>query len=39
MKWFHAQPDTIQAAVLGRYPSDYQGDIAKLILRRMAGEA
>jgi hypothetical protein len=39
MKWFHAQPDTIQAAVLGRYPSDYPGDIAKLILRRMAGEA
>jgi hypothetical protein len=38
MKWFHAQPDTIQAAILERYPAGYEADIAKLILRRMAGE-
>ena len=37
MKWFQSQPDTIQAAVLGRYPSGYEEDIAKMILRRMAG--
>ena len=39
MKWFHAQPDTIQAAVLGRYPAGHETDIARLILRRMAGQA
>ena len=36
MKWFNAQPDEIQAAVLHRYPVAYEADIAKLILRRMA---
>ena len=39
VKWFHAQPDAIQAAVLGRYPKEFEQDIAKLILRRMAGES
>ena len=39
MKWFHAQPDTIQAAVLGRYPAEHEAEIARLILRRMAENA
>jgi hypothetical protein len=36
MEWFAAQPELIQAAVLGRYPKEIQVDIAKLILQRMA---
>ena len=36
--WFSEQPDLIQAAVLGHYPSDIEHDVAKLILRKMAGE-
>jgi hypothetical protein len=39
VKWFNAQPDSLQAAVLGRYPEKYEADIAKLILRRMADKA
>ena len=39
VKWFNAQPDSIQGAILGRYPKDVEPDIAKLILRRIAGEA
>jgi hypothetical protein len=36
VQWFAAQPETIQAAVLGRYPVDIAPDIAKLLLERMA---
>jgi hypothetical protein len=36
--WFAAQPDLIQAAVLGRYPREIEQDVARLILKRMAGE-
>jgi|tagenome__1003787_1003787.scaffolds.fasta_scaffold17786300_1 hypothetical protein len=36
--WFAAQPELIQAAVLGRYPKEIEQDCAKLILQRMAGE-
>jgi hypothetical protein len=39
VEWFNGQPDAVQAAVLGRYPEDFEADIAKLILRRMAGQA
>ena len=39
VKWFNAQPDSLQAAILRRYPEVYEADIAKLILRRMAGES
>jgi methyl coenzyme M reductase beta subunit len=38
VEWFTAQPEIIQAAVLGRYPKSVEEDVAKLILRRMAGE-
>lgn len=37
--WFAEQPELIQAAVLGRYPKEIEQDVAKLILKRMAGEA
>ena len=30
------QPETIQAAILGRYPAEIEQDIAKLLLQRMA---
>jgi hypothetical protein len=36
--WFSTQPELIQAAVLGRYPKEIEQDVAKLILKRMAGE-
>jgi hypothetical protein len=36
VEWFAAQPEIIQAAVLGRYPREIEEDVAKLILRRMA---
>jgi hypothetical protein len=35
VQWFSAQPQTIQAAVLGLYPSEIQPDIAAMILKRM----
>jgi hypothetical protein len=37
VEWFAEQDQTIQAAVLGRYPSEIESDVAKLILKRMAG--
>jgi hypothetical protein len=36
--WFSDQPELIQAAILGHYPAEIEQDVAKLILRRMAGE-
>ncbi len=36
VQWFAAQPDTIQAAILGRYPVEIEVDVAKLILQKMA---
>jgi len=38
VEWFMAQPDVIQAAVLGRYPHEIEQDVAGMILRRMADE-
>ena len=38
VQWFAAQPDTIQAAILGRYPTEIEQDVAKLLLQRMASE-
>jgi hypothetical protein len=35
VEWFSHQSDMIQAAVLGQYPSEIEGDIAKMILKRM----
>jgi hypothetical protein len=37
VQWFAKQPETIQAAILGRYPVEIEPDIAKLLLERMAG--
>lgn len=37
VEWYATQPDVIQAAVMGHYPVETQSDIAKLILKRMAG--
>ncbi len=36
VQWFAAEPDTIQAAVLGRYPVEIMPDVAKMILNRIA---
>ena len=36
VEWFADQSELIQAAILGRYPKSIQGEIAKLILHRMA---
>ena len=38
VEWFAGQSELIQAAALGRYPAEIESDIAKLILKRMAGE-
>jgi hypothetical protein len=37
-EWFSGQTDLIQAAVLGQYPTAIEADVAKLILKKMAGE-
>jgi hypothetical protein len=37
VEWFSHQTDMIQSAVLGQYPSEIQADIAKLIMKQMAG--
>jgi hypothetical protein len=39
VEWFSGQSDLIQAAVLGRYPAEIESDVAKLILRKMAGDS
>jgi hypothetical protein len=38
VEWFADQDDLIQAAILGHYPEQIEVDVAKLILKRMAGE-
>jgi len=38
VEWFAGQPDVVQAAVMARYPEAIEADVAKLILKRMAGE-
>jgi hypothetical protein len=35
VQWFAWQPETIQAAILGRYPSELQPDVITLPLERM----
>jgi len=35
--WFARQPEMIQAAVLGHYPPEVEHEIARLILKHMAG--
>ena len=36
VEWFAAQPEEIQAAVVGRYPEKIAPDIARMLLKRMA---
>ena len=38
VEWFAGQNELIQAAVLGHYPQEVESDVARLILKRMAGE-
>jgi hypothetical protein len=38
IEWFTAQPDVIQAAILGLYPRDIRAEIAELIMKRMASD-
>jgi len=35
-EWFAAQPELVQAAVLGHYPHAIEAEIAQLVLKRMA---
>jgi hypothetical protein len=35
VQWFAQQPETIQAAILGRYPAEIEPDVARLVLERM----
>lgn len=36
VEWFAEQPETIQSAVLRRYPSEIEIDVASLLLKRIA---
>jgi hypothetical protein len=38
VEWFATQSEMIQSAVLGRFPEEIEADVAKLVLKRMAGE-
>ena len=38
VEWFADQNELVQSAIVGRYPSEIEADVAKLILKRMAGE-
>lgn len=35
LEWFATQDELVQAGILGHYPHAIQGEIAKLILKRM----
>jgi hypothetical protein len=37
VEWFASQDEKIQGAVMGHYPGEIEADVAKLILKRMAG--
>jgi hypothetical protein len=36
VEWFAGQSELVQAAVLGQYPAEIEGDVAKLILQKIA---
>jgi hypothetical protein len=36
IEWFSSQDDAIQKAVLGLFPKDFEGDVATMILMKMA---
>jgi hypothetical protein len=37
VEFFAVQDEKVQGAMMGHYPSEIAGDVASLILRRMAG--
>jgi len=38
VEWFSGEGEVVQAAIMGLYPTDIRGDIARLILEKMAEE-
>jgi hypothetical protein len=38
IEWFAAQPDVVQAAILGLYPQDIRGEVAEIILKRLTND-
>jgi hypothetical protein len=36
LEWFAAQPETVQAVILGCYPKEIEADVAKIILKQMS---
>jgi hypothetical protein len=38
VEWYSNQNELIQSAVVGHYPAAIESDIAKMILKRMAGD-
>lgn len=38
VEFFAGQNELLQSAMIGRYPGEIEGDIAKLILKRLAGD-
>lgn len=34
IEWFAAQPQGVQAAILGQYPAEIEADVARLLLDR-----
>lgn len=39
VEWFAHQPEMLQGAILGHYPKEIQGDVAKMILARLTEDA
>jgi hypothetical protein len=37
VEWFANQAEPIQAATVGRFPTDVEADVAKLLLKRIGG--
>ena len=38
VEWFAGQSELIQAAVMSRYPAEIEPDVARMILKKMAGD-
>jgi hypothetical protein len=36
VEWFADQPQVVQSAIMGHLPIDVEGDVAKLVLKRLA---
>ena len=37
-EWFAKQPEMLQATVLGQYPKEIEGDVAEMLLKRLASD-